>query len=61
MTLDKVDVIFNPALEEQFRTEDALLEMQCKGFDEFTDPSLSPDQQRYLSHLSVRYFIHTRI
>jgi len=53
VTLEKVDVIFNSALEEQFRKEDALLETQCKGFAEFSDPSLSPDQQRYLAHLST--------
>ena len=50
-------MIFNSALEEQFRKEDALLETQCKGFAEFADPSLSQDQQRYLSHLSTRYLI----
>ena len=56
MKLEKVDVILNSALEEQFRKTSDFFESKFKGRTEFGGSDLSKMQQRYLKNLLTRFF-----
>jgi hypothetical protein len=52
--LEKVEVIFNSALEDQFRNANLMFESKFNGHSEFAYSS-SKMQQKYLSNLLARY------
>jgi hypothetical protein len=60
--LEKVEVIFNAAMEEQFRGENETFEKKFRGLVELRGAEQSDIQQKYLTHILTRYlflFIHT--
>ncbi len=54
MTLDKVEVILNPSLAEQFRKFDEQLDLKFRGISELFCAEGSDLHKHYLSHLRSR-------
>lgn len=54
--MEDVEVIFNSALEGQFRRENIEFEAKFRGLVELRGEDQSDSQQAFLSHLLTRYF-----
>lgn len=52
--MEDVEVIFNPALEAQFRHENEAFEAKYNGLVELRGEDQSEFQQSFLSHLITR-------